>query len=174
MGHIGAIIADAASVGIRNANKLAAGIPAQRFARLASPGGQTIESNHPAFVYGHLCLYPIKVQQLLGREPGEAEPPIGYDALFSKDARCVDDASGSLYPSADAILASFNRSYSTAMESLRSASDSQLTAPNPVDTPLKKLCPTLGAMLNFYMTGHVTLHCGQISAWRRMEGLPPA
>ncbi len=174
MGQMGAMIADTASVGIRNANKLAAGIPANRFARLASPGGKPIQSNHPAFVFGHLCLYPAKVQQLLGGEPGETQAPGGYDALFSKDVSCQDDSSGSLYPPADELIAFFNRGYAAALESLRLASDEQLTAANPLDTPLKQLCPTLGALLNFYMTGHVTTHLGQLSAWRRMEGLPPA
>lgn len=174
MGQIGALIADTASVGIRNANKLAAGIPADRFARLASPGGKPIQSNHPAFVFGHLCLYPAKVQQLLGMETEAAKPPHGYDAKFSKDAHCQDDTSGAIYPPADELIAFFNLGYAAALESLRSASDAQLTAANPLETPLKQLCPTLGALLNFYMTGHVTTHLGQISAWRRMEGLPPA
>ncbi len=174
MGQIGAMIADTASVGIRNANKLAAGIPAERFGRLASPGGKSIQSNHPAFAIGHLCLYPVKVQQLLGQETAAAEPPAGYEALFSKDASCQDDASGSLYPPANEIMSFFNSSYATALETLRAASDAQLTAANPLNTPMKQLCPTLGALLNFYMGGHVTTHLGQISAWRRMEGLPPA
>jgi len=29
-------------------------------------------------------------------------------------------------------------------------------------------------MLNFYLGGHVMLHIGQMSAWRRMMGLGPA
>ncbi len=174
MGLIGSILADTASVGVRNANKLADGISAERFGRFATPGGKTIQSNHPAFALGHLCLYPQKVHQLLGQETASHAPPAKFEALFSKDAHCQDDVTGTLYPPSSEILSFFNSSYRAAMEALRGASDEQLTAPNPLDTPMKQLCPTLGALLNFYMSGHVTLHLGQISAWRRMEGLPPA
>ncbi len=174
MGLIGGIIADAASVGIRNANKLAAGIPAARFARFAAPGGREVNSNHPAFAFGHLCLYPVKVKQLLGQGTADVAPAATYEALFSKEAACLDDVAGTIYPASDEIMAFFNSSYQAAMQTLRDAEDAQLTAANPLDTPMKQLCPTLGALLNFYMTGHVTTHLGQISAWRRMEGMPPA
>ncbi len=174
MGTIGAIIADTASVGVRNANKLATGIPSERFARFAVPGGQPIQSNHPAFAFGHLCLYPVKVKQLLGLSTSDVEPPAGYEGLFSKDAKCTDDADGTMYPSSHEIVQFFNSSYQAAMEALRAASDEQLASENPLDTPMKQLCPTLGSLLNFYMTGHVTTHLGQVSAWRRMEGMPPA
>lgn len=46
----------------------------------------------------------------------------------------------------------------------------QLSADNPRESALQQMCPTLGSLLNFYMTSHVTLHLGQLSAWRRMEG----
>lgn len=174
MGQLGTILADTATVGLRNANRLVAGIPTERFARLAAPAGEPIPSNHPAFALGHLCLYPLKVLQLLGRDASGVQPPEGFERLFSKDARCEDDASGSLYPPAQEIIEFFNRSYEAAQAALREASDEQLLAENPVDTPMKQLCPNLGSLLNFYMSGHVTLHLGQISAWRRMEGLPPA
>jgi hypothetical protein len=39
---------------------------------------------------------------------------------------------------------------------------------------MKTLFPTVGAMLAFYMDGHVLMHMGQVSAWRRMQGMPPA
>lgn len=174
MGTIGAIIADAASVGIRNANKLAVGIPLERFGRFAAPGGHLIESNHPAFAFGHLCLYPVKVKQLLGLSIVDVSPRPGYEELFSKDAKCQDDVDGTIYPSGEEIMPFFNSSYQAAMDALRAASDAQLASANPLDTPMKQLCPSLGALLNFYMTGHVTTHLGQVSAWRRMQGLPPA
>lgn len=174
MGNLGAILADSASVGIRNANKLLAGIPAERFGRMAAPAGKPIVSNHPAFAIGHLCLYPVKVHELLGQGTAGVQPPEGYVQLFSKDASCQDDVDGTLYPASSEIIAFFNSSYQTALNTLRSASDEQLLAENPVDTPMKQICPSLGSLLNFYVGGHVTLHLGQISAWRRMEGMAPA
>lgn len=174
MTSYGNMIADASTVGLRYAQRLLKGIPPERFARFATPGGETIAANHPAFIVGHLCLYPAKVVQLLDYPSSDAQPPADYERLFSKDAQCQDDRDGSIYPAADALTAAFERSYAAALTALRAASDAQLSAENPVDTPMKQVCPTLGAMLTFYVTGHVTTHLGQLSTWRRMEGLPPA
>ncbi len=174
MGHSGKMIADAASMGPRYANRLLDGIPADRFARLATPGNQTIQANHPAFILGHLGLYPVKVLQLLGLDTAPVEPRESYTRLFSKDATCQDDPGGEIYPAADEIIDFFNKSYQAAVDAMRDASDEQLAAENPVDTPMKSILPTLGAMLAFYLNGHVMVHLGQLSTWRRMQGLPPA
>ncbi|GIW98439.1 MAG: hypothetical protein KatS3mg111_1772 [Pirellulaceae bacterium] len=174
MHNIGATIADAATMGPRYAHRLIRGIPPERFGRLASPGGQVVPSNHPAFVFGHLSLYPSKVLELLKIDSAPIRPPAEFERLFSKDAQCVDDPEGTIYPSMDTIMDTFFRGYESAIAAVRQASDEQLTAPNPVDTPLREICPTLGSMLAFYLTGHVYIHLGQVSAWRRMEGLPAA
>lgn len=174
MGQVGAIIADAATVSQRYAKRLLVGIPADRFARFAAPGKQTIESNHPAFILGHLSLYPANVMRLLGLDTSSVEPSDRFVALFSKDAKCQDDAHGIMYPSMNELAEVFSSGYEAAMEAVRNASDAQLAGENPVDTPLKQICPTLGSVLAFYLTGHVAMHLGQLSTWRRMEGLPPA
>lgn len=173
MGQIGGMIADAASVGLRYAKRLLDGVPADRFGRTASPGGIVVHSNNPAFTVGHLSLYPIKVVELLGQDTAAAATPAHYSALFSKDAQCQDDPSGTLYPPKQELVDVFQRTYDAALTALRAADDAQLLAPNPVESPLQKVCPTLGSMLAFYMTGHVMSHLGQVSTWRRMEGLPP-
>jgi hypothetical protein len=172
--HYGNMVADAASVGIRYAGRLLKDMPENRFARLATLGDQTVFANHPAFAVGHLCLYPVKVVQLLGQDTSQVQPPANYESLFSKDASCQDDPQGTIYPHSSELISQFLRTYDVAILALRSAEDSQLTAENPVDSPMKQICPTLGSMLTFYMTGHVTTHLGQISTWRRIEGLPPA
>ncbi|MCA9133636.1 MAG: hypothetical protein KDA45_10795 [Planctomycetales bacterium] len=174
MGQYGAMIADAASVGLRYATRLTTDIPATRFARLAAPAGRVVQANHPAFSLGHLCLYPVRVQQLLGFDTSDTRPPEGYEKLFSKEATCQDDPAGSIYPSSAELLPFFERSYQAALLALREVNDEQLLAANPVQTPLQSVCPTLGAILTFYVSGHVTTHLGQVSTWRRMEGMPPA
>ncbi len=170
----GSIIAEAASMGPRYAKRLAGDVPPNRFARLASPGGTTIQANHPAFVLGHLSLYPVKVLELLSLDSTPVQPPEGFQQLFSKDATCVDDPQSTIYPAGDRILAFFESSYARAIDALRDASEEQLAADNPVDTPMREVCTSLGSLLAFYMTGHVMIHLGQLSTWRRMEGLPPA
>ncbi len=63
------MVADAANVSQRYAKRLLVGIPVDRFARFAAPGRQVVESNHPAFILGHLSLYPANVVRLLGWIP---------------------------------------------------------------------------------------------------------
>jgi hypothetical protein len=174
MGQIGGMLADAGTVGMRYARRLLDSIPADRFARMSAPGGQLVQANHPAFNIGHLTLYPVKVTGLLVCAAAAASPPEHYTPLFSKDAQCADDADGSLYPAKEELLQVFQTTYEAAFAALRECDDQLLLAPNPVDTPMKNVCPTLGSMLAFYVTGHVTMHLGQISTWRRMEGLPSA
>ncbi len=174
MGQVGGMIADAATVGMRYARRLLDSIPAERFARVACPGGAPVPSNHPAFNVGHLACYPVRIAELLGRDPAAASAPANFLALFSKDNQCVDDPDGTIYPSKDEILSVFFATYEAAFQALRECDDQLLLAPNPVDSPLKNICPTLGSMLAFYALGHVTSHLGQISTWRRMEGMPAA
>ncbi len=174
MGQHGKIIADAATVGLRYAERLLGNIPEERFARMSAPGGVVINANHPAFILGHLCLYPTKVVELLGAATKDATTPEGFEEKFSKTATCVDDPSGSIYPSGESIRSFFSSSYAAALSAISEADDALLLSENPVDTPMKQVCPTLGSMLNFYLTGHVMVHLGQLSTWRRMEGLPPA
>lgn len=174
MGQMGAMIADAGGVGMRYARRLVDSIPAERFARIACPGGTAVHANHPAFNIGHLTLYPVKIVELLGQDAAAARAPGDFEGLFSKDAQCVDDADGRRYPSKDQLLQVFAKTYEAAFAALRASDDAALNSPNPVDSPLKNICPTLGSMLAFYAIGHVTSHLGQISTWRRMEGMPAA
>lgn len=174
MGKIGEIIADAAAMGPRYAERLVKDIPAESFARLAAPGGRQVQANHPAFTFGHLSLYPVKVSQLLGGEMTRTQPPANYEPLFSKGHDCLDDPNGTVYPPADELLDFFRSSYQGAIDTVRGASDEALLAENPVDSPMRQFIPTLGGMLNYYLTSHLMTHLGQLSTWRRMQGLPPA
>ncbi|MEZ6082283.1 MAG: hypothetical protein R3C56_43390 [Pirellulaceae bacterium] len=126
MGQIGSIIADTASVGIRMAGRLVNDIPAERFGRFAAPAGQIIVSNHPAFALGHLCLYPLKVHQLLEQDTSSVQPPSQFEALFSRDATCQDDAQGTLYPPSRGDHRLFNRSYAAAQATLAMQANTQL------------------------------------------------
>jgi len=174
MGQYAKILADAAVLGPRYALRLCKDIPADLFGCLATPGGESIDSNHPAFVIGHLNLYPARVLELLQVPSVHIAPPETYHKLFSKDAKCVDDRSCSIYPSKEELLAFFENSYAIALDSFRQIDDALLLTENPVDSPIKQLLPTLGSLIGFYLGGHVMSHCGQVSAWRRMHKLPPA
>ncbi|MCA9261960.1 MAG: hypothetical protein KDA61_22235, partial [Planctomycetales bacterium] len=104
-------IADSLALAIGYAQRLVVGIPDDQFGRFARPGGVAVESNHPAFVLGHLALYPSRIIGQLGGDGPSVAAPDGFEALFSKDAKCLDDVDGSLYPAAEEIKRAFFPAY---------------------------------------------------------------
>ncbi len=174
MSHIGPIIAASGNLSIMSAERLVAGIKPESFARLARPGGVTIQSNHPAWVFGHLALYPVRVLAALDRPVGPGAYPPKYEALFKNGVECLDDADGGIYPSMAELTGHFFESYKAAVAAIRSAPDEAFVRPNPAEGRMRELFPTIGAALNFYVGSHVQNHLGQVSAWRRAVGMPAA
>jgi len=171
---IGNMIAASCSFGLMYAERLLKDIAVEDFARFARPGGEVVNSNHPAFVFGHLSLYGPRIVENLGGDVSAVAAPESYPGLFSKDATCQDDPQGSIYPPRDAILDQFFTGYRAAESMLRETEDAKFVAENPVEGRLRELFPTTGAMHAFYVSGHFMSHLGQVSAWRRMMGLAAA
>ena len=169
---LGNIIADSLQLSVGYAERLLKGVPADRFARFARVGGAVVESNHPAFIIGHLSLYAPRVLHQIGH-PAPSVPD-QFDRVFSKDARCVDDADGDLYPPMDEVVAFFLEGHRMLAGGLRGTPNATLEQPNPAEGRMKELFPTLGSVQAFYCGGHMMMHLGQLSAWRRMEGLGSA
>lgn len=174
MGQWGAIIARSAVLTPNYAERLLAGIAADRFARFAAPGGVVVKSNHPAFVFGHLSLYPARVLQLCGKPAGAAQAPPRFEELFKNGVECVDDPTGAIYPPMADITRHFFESHRLASEAVAAASDETLLAANPAEGRMKELFPSIAAAIIFYLDGHAQMHLGQVSAWRRMMNLPAA
>jgi len=169
---LGNVIADSLQLSLGYADRLLKGIAPDRFPRFAVVGGQTVESNHPAFVYGHLSLYAPKILHQIG----SPAPPVPehFEIRFSKDAKCVDDADLDLYPSMDEIVTFFLEGHRMVTGALRSTPDEVFQQPNPAEGRMKELFPTIGSVQTFYCGGHMMMHLGQVSAWRRIEGLGAA
>lgn len=167
---LGNTIADSLQLSLGYGERLLAGITPENFGRFASPGGQVVESNHPAFIYGHLSLYACRVVEQLGDDASKIVPSDKFTEVFSKDAECVDDLDGSIYPQMSEVTDAFFDGYRAALESLQNASDETLQQPNP-GAGMAERFPTLGSMHGFYVGGHIMIHMGQLSAWRRMAGL---
>lgn len=170
---IGNIIADSLQLSLGYAERLLKEIPDDKFARFAHPGGQLVQSNHPAFVLGHLSLYGPRIVEQLGGDAAAIAPPARFVEVFSRDAQCQDDPTGTIYPTQREVAEVFFRGYRAALDLLRKTPDEQLQVPNPM-TAMADRFPTLGSMQAFYVGGHMMMHLGQMSAWRRMQGLPPA
>lgn len=167
------MIAASARLGLGYAERLLSDVTDEQFARYANIGDTTVESNHPAFIYGHLSLYAPRVIAQLGGDASELAPSAKFIELFSKDAKCVDDTDGTIYPPMDEVTSALLGGYRAAADALEAVEDDAFTLENPTEAMRAKF-PTVGAMHAFYVGGHFMLHMGQMSAWRRMMGLGPA
>jgi len=109
------------------AERLLRDVPPDRCSRFARVGGVVVESNHPAFIYGHLSLYAAKVLW----QPSSRPPPVPeyFETLFSKDATCKDDPD--LYPPMDEITAFFFEGHRMLSGALRSTPDEALRQAQP-------------------------------------------
>ena len=74
----------------------------------------------------------------------------------------------------DEVLAFYREGYRMVTAGLRSSPDASFTQPNPAEGRMRELFPTIASVQAFYCGGHMMMHLGQMSAWRRMEGLGSA
>lgn len=161
-------------VSIMLAEKLMKDIPHEMYARKIRAGEACVEAVHPAFVFGHLSLYPQKAAQLLGAETPEVVPPEGFEELFKAGAECRDDPEGEIYPPAEEINAAFFRVHRALQWVVEGADDATLERPTPEGAPLKQAFATVGGLVTFLVTSHPMMHLGQVSTWRRCHGLGSA
>ena len=149
-------------------------VPADKFARFASPGGKAVEANHPAFIYGHLSIYPSWILSMIGQDASAVSPADDYKALFEHGKPCLDDADGSIYPAQAEIVDLFNRSYRAAIDAVGGMSAAQLQGPSGIEGDFGVMFPRAGDIANFMLVGHTMMHLGQMSTWRRAIGLGSA
>lgn len=174
MGHLAHIIKGGTGTAMYLGERLLDGVTPERFARLPAPGGKAIQTNHPAFAYGHLSIYPVKILSALGLDPSAAAPPEGFPEVFDAGKQCVDDPDGTIYPPMDRVTAHFFAAHRALMNAVADVSDEKLAAPNPPEGFLHETFATIGGLTCFTVMAHTMLHLGQVSAWRRAEGLPAA
>lgn len=165
MDPIASVIVPSGQMGLRYAEMLLAGITPETFAR--KPEG--IDTNSPAFCFGHLAIYPEMILEALGRKD-LAIDSTDYQELFGAGKACADDPDGTIYPAMESILARFRERHAVALEMIAATPDSAMLAENPRER-VRPMLPTVGAALGFYLSGHMFTHLGQVSAWRRCMGL---
>ncbi len=168
------IIAPGARLGLVYADRLLSGVTPENYSRLAELGGVKVDSNHPAFVLGHLSLYPARIMANLKLPPGPTAVPPNWESLFQAGAQCRDDSHGSIYPPLPELKRAFVEGYNAAIAAVESSAEDSFDLPNPAGGRSRELFPTVGAAITFYLIGHVQVHLGQFSAWRRAMRLPPA
>jgi hypothetical protein len=155
------------------AKGLLKGVNAGDFAKQPTADGKVIDTNHPAFVYGHLAIYPARVMGTLGHDGSSVACPDAWEELFKNGALCTHDADGSKYPPMDEIVAKFEAGYAALIEATKNTSDDVLLTPL-AEEGWRNAFGTHGGMAGFMLHDHLMFHLGQVSAWRRMMGLGSA
>ncbi len=155
------------------ADKLLTGVQAADFSKKPRFSGTIVDTNHPAFVYGHLALYPTRIAPMLGVDGADLAAPAGFEELFKAGVPCHDDPDRRLYPAMETIVGAFRTGYDRLFERAAGVNDSVLLAPTP-DARYREIFPLAGAAAIFMLNNHVMVHMGQISVWRRCFGLPSA
>jgi hypothetical protein len=144
------------------AQKLVADIPDERMCVQPVPG-QVM--NHAAFLLGHLAWTSDTVVGLLGVQPTGAaawKDTVGMGATPSDDR--------SLYPSKADLLEALADAHGRLIAALPNATPELLAQPAP--ERIRARFRTVGNALAGVMTAHESMHLGQLSAWRRAQGLP--
>ncbi len=154
-------------------DRLVADIPEDRFTRMAKSSEGPVLANHPAFIAGHLALYPQRVFGMLSLDPSPAAVPESWVGLMEKDQPCQDDPQGTIYPSRDTLIDAYRRTYGSLIEALGSADPAVFDQPVS-DESYRKMADTNGEVICFMLTSHNMFHLGQLSTWRRIEGLGSA
>lgn len=157
------------------AERLMVGITNENGRRLVRHGDQPVDSNHPVWILGHLCIYPAKVLEMAKQQPASAtQVPADWEQLFGPGSVCRDDPDGKLYPTLETLRTRYIEGYRAAIAAVAATEDAVFQEENPSEGRLKELFPSRGAMLSFYLSVHPMMHLGQWSTWRRMIGLSPA
>jgi hypothetical protein len=173
VGQIGSMIANTGKASMWYAERLLAGIDAEWFALKPRGVDGEIDTNHPAFIFGHLAVYPSWLVGMLGAEAGPAAVSEAFHELFSHKATCVSDPEGTRYPPMDEIVGTFREGYQHLFAVLEGTDDRAFGEPFPSEQ-MRDMFPTLGMGCSFMVGAHMMSHLGQLSAWRRCFGLGSA
>jgi hypothetical protein len=124
--------------------------------------------NHPAWILGHLAIAIDYALQCVG-ERGICPPE--WHKLFGPGSKPSTDRAA--YPSKAEMLTVIDAGHARVSELARSADPERMAKRHTVPFEfLQQNLPTVGDLLAHLMTTHVAVHLGQLSAWRRLMGLP--
>lgn len=122
-------------------------------------------ANHPAWVFSHLNAYLPAIQALIKGEEFD-DPKQHPFGMLSKP-----EADAKLYPPKAELIQEFVAGHENVGELLRDCTEEIFQ--QPVSLPRwSPIMPNLGTALPYVMINHENMHLGQISAWRRIQGLP--
>jgi hypothetical protein len=133
---------------------------------VSQPSGTlTAPANHPAWVLSHLNVY-LPIMECLVRGESFPDPKTHRFGMTSKP-----EGDASIYASKAELMAEFIQGHQRVIDLLDNSDDSILSLPNSLER-WKTTMPVVGLVLPYLMLNHENCHLGQVSAWRRLSGLP--
>lgn len=150
----------ATQANIDYARKLVADIPDERMCVQPYPA-----ANHAAWVLGHLAYVFDSMTRVWGQQP---TMPREIADLFKVGSQPTEDRSK--YPSKAALWEMYEQNCLRVVEIVKTAPPEKFNEefPNP---RLRFMLPTIGVAMVHILTSHQGVHLGQLSAWRRAQGL---
>jgi len=121
--------------------------------------------NHPAWVFGHIGIYPPVLAAVLKGEP--FEDPIRH--RYGRESKPEADAAA--YPAKAALMAGYLAGHDELARVLGAADPAVLSRPIPL-ARWKDRFPFIADAIIHLMIDHESGHLGQLSAWRRAGGRP--
>lgn len=128
---------------------------------------ESVDTNHPLFIYGHLSIYPDMVLGAIGRQDLVDPKSEQWHEHFMHGKDCKHACAE--YPSFDEVVKHWSERFETLINALPDVDDATLAKECPFEG-LRKRCATVGEMVNFMTVMHTAFHLGQMSTWRRCMG----
>ncbi len=144
--------------------KLVADLTADQMVAQPAPADKS-PANHPAWVFSHLNVY-LPVMQALIKGENFTDPKEHAFGMLSKP-----ELDAGIYPDKDELIATFVRGHAEVAELLGNASNAVFDQPVHLER-WAAVFQTVGVALPYLMLNHENQHFGQISAWRRIQGMP--
>jgi hypothetical protein len=145
--------------GLQTAKNLTNDIPDEKFCE--QPGGVL---NHPAFVLSHLACTSDFICSMLGA-PSAPRP---WQKDFNSNAKPHGDRSK--YPSKAELLATLEDGHVRVARAFEAVDEAVLAKESEF---AKWGFPKVGDMVLHLLVAHEATHLGQLSMWRRAQGMPP-
>ncbi len=125
--------------------------------------------DHPAWILCHLCLYHPAILGLVRNEPFQDSSQRPDASRYDEGSTPVDDMLQYLRKAT--LVEEFTQGHKAISAALGQSRPGALEAPSSLDR-WRQAFGTAGRALAYLMLVYESVHLGQISTWRRVQGLP--
>ncbi|MCP4095512.1 MAG: DinB family protein [Planctomycetaceae bacterium] len=125
----------------------------------------TAPANHPAWVLSHLNVYIPIIGSIIKGEAFDDPKPHRFGMLSQPTS------DPSTYQSKEELIAEFTNGH-LAIAELLGNEDDRVFEKTVALPRWQEVMPTAAIALPYLMFNHENGHLGQVSAWRRIQGLP--